>query len=79
MAMPKKIRSVLGFLLKFALAGGIIAYMLRDPHEIVDGFRTFDLRWLLPAMVAYGAHMVVCAWRWRRLALLLQLPLGRLR
>ena len=75
-AIPKRLRQLAGFILKFALAGGIIAYMLRDPHEIVDGFRTFDLRWLLPAMVAYGAHMVVCAWRWRRLALMLGVRLG---
>ena len=76
MAIPKKVRSILGFVLKFALAGGIIAYMLRDPHEIIEGFRAFDLRWLLPAMMSYGAHMVVCAWRWRRLARMLGVRLG---
>ena len=76
MAIPKKVRSILGFILKFALAGGIIAWMLRDPREIIDGFRAFHLGWLLPAMVSYGAHMVVCAWRWRKLAQMLGVRLG---
>jgi len=76
MTASKKIRQLLGFFLKFALAGGIIAYMLRDPAGIVEGFRAFDLRYLIPAMAAYGSHMVVCAWRWRRLAMLLGVKLG---
>ena len=40
--------------IKFALAVGIIAFLLRDPGEIVDSLRTFDCRYLAPAMFFYS-------------------------
>ena len=64
-------KKYLGFALKFALAVGIIAFLLRDPGEIVACFRTFDCRYLAPAMFFYSLHIFFCAWRWRELAKLL--------
>ena len=62
------VKKTAGFFLKFLIAGAIIAYMLRDYKNLAAAFRGFDMRYLLPAMFFYGAHMAVCAWRWRRLA-----------
>ena len=61
--------------IKFALAVGIIAFLLRNPGEIVDSLRTFDCRYLAPAMFFYSLHIFFCAWRWRKLARLLGLRL----
>ena len=61
-------KKYLGFVLKILLAVGIIAFLFRDPKKIIDCFRHFDLRYLAPAMLFYGAHIFVCAWRWRELA-----------
>ena len=64
-------KKYLGMALKFALAVGIIAFLLRDPGEIIACFRTFDCRYLAPAMFFYSLHIFFCAWRWRELAKLL--------
>ena len=66
----------LGFVFKILLAVGIIAFLLRDPKEIVACFRHFDFRYLVPAMLCYGAHIIVCAWRWRSLAKILGVNLS---
>lgn len=66
----------LGFAFKILLAAGIIAFLLRDPEEIVACFRHFDFRCLAPAMLCYGAHIIVCAWRWRSLAKILGVNLS---
>ena len=49
------------FFLKLAIAVGIIFYLVRDPSEIIAGFRAFDYAWLLPALLIYLAHMLICA------------------
>ena len=61
-------KKYLGFTLKIAVAAGIVGFLFRNPREIVDCFRHFDFRYLAPALVCYGAHIFVCAWRWRELA-----------
>lgn len=64
------------FFLKLAIAVGIIFYLVRDPSEIIAGFRAFDYAWLLPALLIYLAHMLVCAWRWHRLTRMLDVRLS---
>lgn len=61
-------KKYLGFTLKLLLAAGIIVFLFRKPGEIIRCFRDFDLWFLLPAMICYGTHIFVCAWRWRELA-----------
>ena len=61
-------KKYLGFTLKLLLAAGIIGFLFRKPREIIECFRHFDFRYLVPAMCVYGAHIFVCAWRWRSLA-----------
>jgi len=71
MKISPRLKKYLGFILKLLLAGAIVAWLLRDPHEIVASFRHFDLRYLAPAMVCYGFHILFCSWRWRELAKLI--------
>lgn len=68
MKTSPKFKKILFFILKIALAAGIIAFLFRNPSEIIRCFRDFKLRYLLPAIVCYGTHIFVCAWRWRELA-----------
>ena len=68
MKISPALKKYLGFAIKILVAAGIIAFLFRNPREIFDCFRQFRFRYLAPAMVCYGAHVFVCAWRWRELA-----------
>ena len=68
MSLSPTFKKYLGFILKLFLAAGIIAFLFREPQKIIDCFRHFELRYLAPAMIFYGSHIFVCAWRWRELA-----------
>jgi len=66
-----------GFALKLLLAFGIVGYLVcKNAHAIWECLRTFDYLYLIPALFFYGAHMVVCAWRWRALARILGIELN---
>ena len=72
------VKKVLFFILKLGIAGAIVWYLLlRDPHMLGSTLRNLDVRWLAAAAACYFAHIVVCSWRWRRLALMLGVKLGR--
>lgn len=71
MKLHPSVKKYLGFILKFLIAAGIVGFMLRNPSEIIACFRSFDSRYLIPAMFFYGIHILFCAWRWRELALIL--------
>ena len=74
----ENVKKVIFFILKLAVAGGIVWYLLlRDTAMLVNSLRNFDVRYLLCAAFCYGCHIVVCSWRWRRLAGVLDIPLGR--
>ena len=68
MKISPALKKNLGFALKILIAVGIIAFLFRNPREIFACFRHFRFRYLAPAMICYGAHIFVCAWRWRELA-----------
>jgi len=79
MRFPQNLKKTLAFVLKLALAFGIIAVlMLKNPRAILDCFRSFDYRYLVPAMFFYVTHIFVCAWRWRELARILGVTLSPL-
>ena len=75
MKLSPQLKKYLGFALKVALAAGIVAFLLRNPREIMECFRHFNFRYLIPAMLCYGSHILVCAWRWRELARMLGINL----
>ena len=72
-------KKIISFTLKLAVAGAIVWYLLlRDTGMLAASLRNFDLRYLALAFVLYGCHLVVCSWRWRRLAEILGIELGRM-
>lgn len=78
MSYVARLKKFCWFFAKLAIAGGIVVYLvLRNPTEILDGFRNFRYAWLLPALAVYLFHMLVCTWRWYRLTRILHVPLGR--
>ena len=72
-----KLKKFFWFFVKLGIAGGIVGYLVaRNPAEIAAGFRSFNYKWLLPALVVYGSHMLVCSWRWFRLTRMLHVELS---
>jgi len=73
-----KLKKFFWFFAKLAIAGGIVGYLFaRNPAEIAEGLRSFNYRWLVPALAVYATHMLVCAWRWLRLTRMLGVELSR--
>ena len=71
-------KKILFFAAKLLLAGAIVWYLLlRDPDELLHSLSHLRPLYLIPALITYGLHLVVCSWRWRRLALILKVALGR--
>lgn len=72
-----KLKKFFWFFAKLAIAGGIVAYLVaRNPAEIAQGFRSFDYKWLAPALAIYASHMLVCSWRWLRLTRMVDVELS---
>ena len=70
------ITEIIKFFLKFGIAAAVIGYLIYSKQaELKKAFGSFNYLWLLPAMFFYGTHMVVCAWRWGRLARMLNVVL----
>ena len=75
----RRVRSVIFFLLKILLAGSIVYVLVsRQKEAVLECFKNFDYRYLLPAVVLYFVHMVVCGLRWRVLAGVLGVKLSRM-
>ena len=62
-----KWKKLFWFFCKIAIAAGIVGWLIRDPHEIAEGFRDFHYGWLPAALLVYFTHILVCSWRWLRL------------
>ncbi len=63
------IRSVIFFVLKILLAGGIVYFLVRQQRDAVLAcLKHFNCIYLVPAAVLYFGHMLVCSYRWRALA-----------
>ena len=76
MSSKTKLKQLFWFCCKVAIALGIVLWLVRDPREIFQCFRTFRYEWLIPALGIYFAHMVICFWRWRRLLRILGMNLS---
>lgn len=67
------------FILKLGVAGAIVWYLLlRDPEMLLASLRHFDMCYLAAAAVFYCGHIAVCSWRWRELAVMLKVQLGKI-
>ena len=74
-----RVKKIISFVLKLAIAGAIVWYLLlRDTGMLVASLRNFDVRYLIAGAVFYGCHLIVCSWRWRKLARILNVELGRM-
>ncbi len=79
MKIYRGLKKIFWFALKLLIAAGIVVFLVRrNRRGICDCFENFDYRYLIPALLFYMAHIVVCAWRWRELAQILGVRLSRL-
>ncbi|MDD4180557.1 MAG: lysylphosphatidylglycerol synthase transmembrane domain-containing protein [Victivallaceae bacterium] len=65
------VKKIFWFILRISLAGGIIYWLISaNSDSIKTGFSNIgeNWGWLIPATLLYGFHMMVCAWRWKKLA-----------
>jgi uncharacterized membrane protein YbhN (UPF0104 family) len=73
----KRIRLLLSFLFKTGIAAGIIWWLIHKNHNtFISNMENINYYWLLPASLAYVFHMIVCAWRWYKLALVLDIKIS---
>ena len=76
MTQREKIKKILFFLLKIALAAAVAGILFsRGQQEIFKAFRTFDFRYLLPAFLLNFLQIFFSALRWHSLAKVLQIRL----
>jgi uncharacterized protein (TIRG00374 family) len=62
-------KDIFWFIVRIGLTGGIIGWLISSNYDkVVKGFSDFNYIWLLPAAFCFGLHMVVCGWRWYKLA-----------
>ncbi|MCK4982649.1 MAG: flippase-like domain-containing protein [Victivallaceae bacterium] len=72
-----KIKSIFSFLLKTGLSIGIIWWLIHSNSDEFKkiNFSTLNYWWFIPAGIAYIFHMLVCSWRWYKLALVLSIEI----
>ena len=76
MLQKEKIKKILFFLLKILLAATVVGILFsRGQQEILKAFRTFDFRYLLPAVLLSFLQIFFSALRWHALAKVLQIRL----
>ncbi|UDQ99004.1 lysylphosphatidylglycerol synthase transmembrane domain-containing protein [Lentisphaerota bacterium WC36G] len=68
----QKIKKLLFFLFRIALAVGVIFYLiysLKDDQKraFLEGIKNYNLWWYLPAALLYLIHLIYGAWRWNLL------------
>ena len=73
-----KAKALLSFVLKTGLSVGIIWWLV---HSRSGEFKKIDFSalnywWFVPAVAAYLFHMLVCSWRWYKLALVLGIKIN---
>jgi len=67
-----KVKAFLAFVLKTGLAVAIIWWLISKNYDtFVKNLSHINFWWLLPAVMAYISHMIVCSWRWYKLALVI--------
>jgi len=63
--VSQRLRSIAFFLLRIAIASGIIAWLVsKNDEKLLDALKSINPIWLLPAILLYFSHMLAGAWRW---------------
>jgi uncharacterized protein (TIRG00374 family) len=69
-------RKIFWFVLRIGLAAGIIGWLVsRNFDKFVQSLAAFNYYWLIPACLCYFLHMLVCSWRWYKLAKVLDIQI----
>ncbi len=64
--MNPKIKKIFWFILRIALAAGIIGWLVyRNYDRLAEAVHKINPLWLLPAVLLYGLHIAAGAWRWQ--------------
>ena len=72
-----KTKAFLSFVLKTGLAAVIIWWLIHKNYDtFVKNLSNINYWWLIPAATAYASHMLVCSWRWYKLALVLDIDIS---
>lgn len=72
-----KIKAILSFVLKTGLAVAIIWWLISKNYDtFVQNLSHINFWWLVPAVAAYISHMIVCSWRWYKLALIIGIEIS---
>lgn len=72
------IKKIFWFIVRIVFAAGIIYWLVRSNLEgIKTGFSNIGSYWywLIPALLLYVFHMLVCSWRWKVLAEVIHIKL----
>lgn len=60
------VKDILLFILRIAIAAGIITWMIWRHYEaLLKALKDFNYIWLLPAAICYAVHLCAGAWRWQ--------------
>jgi glycosyltransferase 2 family protein len=71
-----KIKAFLLFVIKTGLAVAIIWWLIHKNHaKFIENLANINYWWLLPAVIVFISHMLVCSWRWYKLALVLDIKI----
>lgn len=72
-----KIKTFLLFALKTGLSVGIIWWLVHSRSDEFKkiNFSTLNYWWFVPAIIVYVFHMIICSWRWYKLALVLDIKI----
>ncbi len=68
MSAGSKAKDLFFFILRFAVAAGIITWLVAGKAgKLSEALRSFDIVWLIPAVALYAGHLCVAALRWKML------------
>ncbi len=71
-------KKIFWFIIRILFAAGIITWLIwSNKSDIQNGFSQISSYWywLIPAFILYILHMLVCAWRWQKLAQVINIRL----
>ncbi len=72
----KLFKKIFWFVLRIGLAAVIIGWLVsRNFDKFVQSLADFNYYWLIPACLCYFLHMLVCSWRWYKLAKVLDIQI----
>jgi uncharacterized protein (TIRG00374 family) len=70
-------KQIFWFIFRIGLASAIIYWLVSKNYDkFMSNLEHINFWWLLPAIILYLAHMVICCWRWFKLAEVLKIDIS---